>query len=229
MATAVAVALLLGAMMGIVDYVTERLIIHRREVRMEIVSFSAGVAISYLLLRLLPEMYLGVDNLGQLLFLFLLLGFISVHLVEKYVYSHYRRYSLRRAHRTAHLSYFFIYNFLIGMLIYWFSSQDIIEGLFFFFPFLLYSIVEIIPKEFKFKNNQIQALYSFAPLYGVIIAIILQFAEVFYQGLIGFVAGALLYLIVREAIPPDKKGMPLYFISGVVMYSSLIIVLWFFT
>ena len=58
-------------------------------------SLTAGIAVVYIFLVLLPESLKGF-NYNKNIFYFLLFGFLAFHLIEKYFYQHERRHELRR-------------------------------------------------------------------------------------------------------------------------------------
>ena len=71
-------SLILAGILSLADYVTEHIFPEKLRKNQKLVSFSAGVAISYILLSLLPEIstYALID--GKRIFLYALFGFISL-------------------------------------------------------------------------------------------------------------------------------------------------------
>ena len=75
--------IILGLMLFLVHYFTHRIRIGNRKARMRVVSFSAGIFITYFILHLLPALY-GVEmDLTRISLVFVLVGFSIFHVVEK--------------------------------------------------------------------------------------------------------------------------------------------------
>lgn len=55
-------------------------------------------------------------------------------------------------------------------------------------------------------------------LLGVIFAILIQVPAVLNNILISFIAGILLYIIVKEFLPEKNEGQPIFFIIGPVLF-----------
>ncbi|MBI4452130.1 hypothetical protein HY637_01755 [Candidatus Woesearchaeota archaeon] len=221
-------SIVLAGILSFSDYVTEHIFSKKLRTNQKIVSFSAGVAIAYIILHLFPEISSNALISGRKLFLFALLGFVSLNLIEQYVYkSMGRMRNMTSYHKTLHVAYFFVYNFLIGTVLVIFAAKGLKQTLLFFVPFLLYIIAEILPQEIKFKSSISKVAYSMAPVAGAIAGIYLIdfFASVF--GLtISFMTGTLLYIVIRESLPSDKAEKPFYFIAGVLFYTLIIYLSW---
>ena len=249
-------SLILAGILSFADYVTEHIFSEKLRKNQKLVSFSAGVAISYIILNLFPEIstYALID--GRKIFLYGLFGFVSLNLIEQYIYKgigklkhlscmrerclrvrrassrttrSHARVQLSTYHKNIHIIYFFIYNLFIGAILAIFASKGLAQTLLFFIPFLLYIIVEILPQEFKFKSNTIKVFYSMAPLFGTIFGInYISFVTSIFGELISFVTGTLLYIVIRESLPSDEAEKPLYFMIGVLFYTLIIFMSWNF-
>jgi len=53
---------------------------------------------------------------------------------------------------------------------------------------------------------------------GVIFAILIQVPAVLNNILISFIAGILLYIIVKEFLPEKNEGQPIFFIIGLALF-----------
>lgn len=221
-------SLILAGILSLADYITENVFSKKLRKNHKLISFAAGVAVSYIILRLLPEIssYSLID--GRRLFLFTLLGFVSLNLIEQYIYREIsKERHIFNYHKSMHVIYFFIYNFFIGIVLVNFALKGLAQVLLFFMPFLLYIIVEILPQEFEFKSNASRIFYSLAPLFGAIIGInSVEFIGSIFGELVSFITGTLLYIVIREALPSDKAEKPLYFIIGVLLYTLVIFMTW---
>lgn len=221
-------SLILAVILSFTDYITEHIYSKKVRTNQKIISFSAGVAISYIILNLFPEIsyYALID--GKNIFLYALFGFVSLNLIEQYVYNAFEKLKTQSMrHKSIHVAYFFVYNFLIGMVLVSFAVKGLAQTLLFFVPFLLYIIVEILPQEFEFKRHISKILYSMAPLLGAIVGInYMNFTASIFGELISFITGTLLYIVIRESLPSDEAEKPLYFMVGVLLYTLIIVMSW---
>jgi len=64
----------------------------------------------------------------------------------------------------------------------------------------------------------IKIALSLSTLLGVIFAILIKVPAVLNNILISFIAGILLYIIVKEFLPEKKKGQPIFFIIGLALF-----------
>ena len=64
----------------------------------------------------------------------------------------------------------------------------------------------------------IKIALSFSTFLGVIFAILIHVPPVINNILISFIAGILLYIIVKEFLPEKKNGQPLFFIIGLALF-----------
>ena len=64
----------------------------------------------------------------------------------------------------------------------------------------------------------IKIALSLSTLLGVIFAILIQVPAVLNNILISFIAGILLYIIVKEFLPEKNEGQPIFFIIGLVPF-----------
>src|SRR3989344_4250879 len=96
------------------------------------------------------------------------LGIILAAALSAVDYITEHRTPLLKDYSHVHLTYFFLYNFLIGILLTRVGSQGLSQALLFFVPFMLYIAVETLPKEFHLKSTMAKILYAAAPLWGAI-------------------------------------------------------------
>ena len=221
-------SLILAGILSISDYVTEHIFSEKLRKNQKLISFSAGAAISYIVLNLFPEIATFALIEGKKLFIYTLIGFVSLNLIEQYVYKkNETSKNISAYHRSIHVIYFFTYNFLIGMVLVSFTTRGLSRALLFFVPFLLYIIVEILPQKFEFRNNTSKVLYSMAPFFGALFGIYyIEIIDSIFGGLISFITGTLLYIVIRESLPSDEAEKPFYFIAGVLSYSLILFLSW---
>jgi zinc transporter ZupT len=223
------VAIIFGLIVVVVHYFSDR-IKEYKKYHKELLSFAAGISLTYLLLFLLPELYEGIKELQKFLFLFVLLGAVMFHVVEKYLYQHDKKKKLIADLSAVHAVSFFTYHFVIGVVTVNLLQQNYILGTLFFIPILTYTAVgQVSLKEIHAKVTEkkiVKLFLASSTLIGIIEAVFIQInAKVFY-GLLGFVAGAMLYHVMRESIPSEKEGNALMFLLGAMIYTTLILLIW---
>ncbi len=215
-------ALLLGLLLGLIHFFSENLKPEEGPKHYRIISFAAGISIAYLFLDLLPQTYEAAVHLKQLVFVFLLLGFAIFHLAEKFAYQHSDQDKLARELKEIHAISFFCYYFFVGIVLRDKIQISILEGSLFMIPIALHaglstaSLAQIhgeIRESFLLKTT-----LSLSALLGVVFAILIQVPAVLNNILISFIAGILLYIIVKEFLPEKKKGQPLFFIIGLALF-----------
>ena len=88
------------------------------------------------------------------------------------------------------------------------------------------------PRKFE-ESNLKQLIIAVSALIGVVFSIIFDliipvhnvlYLEITYV-LYSFISGVILYVIVREVIPKNEKGKPLYFMFGVIAFTILILII----
>jgi zinc transporter ZupT len=217
------IALGLGALIGGAHFFGEKLKIDRNTKPYRIISFAAGISIAYLFLDLLPHVYEAASILKNGVFIFLLLGFATVHLVEKYIYQHADVQKLTKELKAVHAVTFFLYYFMIGIVLKGKIQADILESVLFIIPVTLHaglstSSLSEIHGMIK-ENIIIRVLLSSAPLFGILFARAILIPEVAENIMVSLIAGILLYVMVKEFLPEKKKGQPAFFIVGLILFT----------
>ena len=220
----------LGVFLSLVHYYSDKLSQFFSTNKLKLVSFSAGVSIAYFFLMLLPEIYGGFTYLNKLIFFFILIGFILFHLTEKFIYQHERKEQLMHDLKEAHSLVFFFYHFIVGLVLIRILANGFIEGMLFFIPILFHmTITNVSLSEIHKKMTEsklIRFLLCISSLIGILFALFASISNVLYYTLFSFIGGAMLYIVVREEIPKEKKDHPKYFILGAFIYSLLIVLFW---
>lgn len=216
-----------AAILSVADYISEHLVPKKIMANQRMISFAAGVAVAYILLHLFP-LITGLSIIkGEILFVLVLAGFTVTHLLEKYMHISHHRSSFLDQSSHIHLVYFFTYNFLIGIVLSRADSQGISDALLFFIPFLLYIVVETLPQKFHLKNPLAKVLYACAPLFGALVATFFPqlptLSRLFYPELVSLITGTLLYIVIRQSVPSNREGRPLYFVLGTVLYATILL------
>ena len=134
-----ALIFLLSAM----QFLSDKINIERSKYREYISSFAAAIAITYLLFSFLPKAY--ENSSGLTLFIPMITGFTFIHLLEKWFFSSYsERFSIKKAktfHDELHAFILFIYHFVIGAVLIGVLEKDLVTGLLFLGPLILFTTI----------------------------------------------------------------------------------------
>jgi hypothetical protein len=222
------IALVFGVVMAVVHYFSESLAQGFKQERADLMSFSAGVSISYLFLHLLPDFSRGVTEYNEYIFLSILAGFVSIHLTEKYIYKHATKDKRRRELALEDSIVSFMYHLMVGIIItVSLAESTLYETVLFFAPILLYTGVSTLPVDAP-KSKLARAALSVSTLIGIIIGMVFMtgISQTMYLALLGVVIGILTYTTIRHGIPSGTQGTPIFFFLGVLMYSAIIMMGW---
>ena len=221
-----AIGLILALILSIVDFFTEGIFSKASPNKMKFISVSAGVSVSYIFLILLPEIYTRSMEISRLLFLSILFGFGIFHIIEKYIRQNFTGPELRKEHRVVHSFSSFIYFFAVGFLLAELAGGNgNVSAVLLFIPIMLHIIIDSLPRRHT-KKHHLRALSASSPFLGAILASFVDIGQTGNIILLGLVGGALLYTVVRESLPREREGKPMYFISGLSLFTVLILLLW---
>jgi len=220
-------ALGLGLLLGIIHYFSENIRPKNALKEYRLISFAAGISISYLFLDLLPHTYEAAIHLNEWIFVFLLLGFSLFHLMEKFIYKHADQDKLARELKEIHSVTFFVYYFLIGIVLKDKLQTSFFDGIFFLIPVSLHAALSTaslsrIHGEIR-ESMWIKLILSFSTFLGVLFAILFLIPIVINNILISLIAGILLYIIIKEFLPEKEKGQPMFFVLGILMFLTIYI------
>lgn len=197
--------------------------------RVRIISFSTGVSITYIFVQLLPEFQRIAIETSEIIFVFPLIGFSTIHLTEKYIAkSGLPSEKVKEDYAEIHSVFLFIYHSAIGYLIASLLASSTVSGLLFFLPIFLHTEVSSlstseIHKEFA-SNNWIKTILSLAPVTGVLLYIYGLISEGLFNPIFGTAIGMFFYVVIRDSIPRGDKGRPLEYIIGAGAYLAVILI-----
>ncbi len=221
-------ALIFTIILSMAHFYGESIHLHKKSYR--IISFGAGVMLSYLILVLFPKLFQGIGLLNNTLFLFILMGFSLLHLVEKYIYQHASKNKKLRELKEVHTISFFIYHFIVGIIVLEVTSKSSLDGFILFIPLLFHTTIGTISlKEIKHSSIEkgfLRVILSSSPVLGLLIASFFYIPQLINYSFLALVSGILLYIITREVIPKENKGDPIDFLLGISMYTILIVITW---
>lgn len=197
--------------------------------REQIVSFSSGASITYIFVQLMPEFHRIALESSELIFAAPLIGFSSIHLLEKYIAkSGMKQEEMKQDYGEIHSVFLFLYNGAIGYLIASLLAESAVTGLLFFLPIIMhvavssFSVTEL--HETFFNRKIIKLAITVAPLIGVVLHNIGAVADHHFNIVFGTVIGMFFYVVIRDSIPRKDKGRPLEYIAGMIIYLMTILV-----
>ena len=224
------VLIVLGILLFLSHYFNEKILVKLKKNSVMLTSFVAGISVSYLFLYLFPKLYEGVEYLNKTLFVYVLLGFVLLHIVEKQIRQNKSVEKLRLKLKEEHSIVFFIYYFILGSVLVELLEHSMVKGLLFFFIVFFQStlsttsITEIHIKMIERKVFKI--VLSISTLLGIVFALFITLPISIFYILMGFVGGALFYIVIRDEIPKQKESKLIYFLFGALLYMVLIMLTW---
>ncbi len=223
------ITLAYGLIIGILHYLSDFISLKFIKYKEKILSFGAGVSITYLFLELLPMIHEATQVLSKISYISILVGFALFHLIEKYIYQHSRRDELIEKLRHVHSAGFFIYHFIIGIVLFHLMENNITQGTLFLIPIIFHSAVssasfQEIHEELRTKQH-VRLFLSSSTIMGILIAIYIGVSQTIYYSMLGFVVGALFYIIIKDILPEQKEGNPKYFLAGMIIFVLLLLMI----
>lgn len=215
--------------MAAVHFLGEELEEYISGYREQIVSFGAGVSISYIFMKLLPEFQRIASESSELIFAFPLIGFSSLHLMEKYLAkSSLPKKKLQKDYRELHSAFLFLYNGALGYLVASLLAESTVSGILFFLPIILHVAVSSFSfselHESLTENLLLKIGLSLAPVLGVLIHNIGLVANHQFNLVFGTVIGMFFYVAIRDSIPDGDKGQPAEYLAGMAIYLTVILI-----
>jgi hypothetical protein len=213
---------------GLTGYWSNKFNIRHKAYYHKIVSFSAGVSITYLLLELFPTFTEIALSINKFLFISVLVGFIIHHIIEKRIYQHNSKHELVKLLSLEEHIFSFVYHIILGIVLVTFYQESSLKGILFFVSIVSYTIVSMLPTT-PHKSRMRSALLSSSTLLGVLFASFIWTSRQLWQEflLVGLAVGVLIFTIIRHHIPQGRRGRIGYFTLGFILYSLLIIGSWY--
>ncbi|MBI2125674.1 hypothetical protein HYU08_03915 [Candidatus Woesearchaeota archaeon] len=192
----------------------------------EIISFSAGVSIAYVLLELLQNFIEAALSIHKLVFISLLIGFSIHHIIEKEIYQHKHRQALRRYLSFEEEAFSFFDQVVLGFVLVSLFKESFMAGAIAFLPILAFTIVNALNSKHSTELKIVVA--ASATMVGTLINVALGDLPAWLQvSLHGLASGLILFTVTRHHIPFGRDGRPKYFAFGVLASSLIIITTWY--
>ena len=227
------IPLILAFVLGILHFLSSEYAAQIKRHHTKIISFSAGILISFIFLEALPEISFGSSIVGFNIYIILLAGFASFHVVEKYFYQHRTEHSdLAYRLKELHVLGFFVNHFILGfalVLFFELPGRLSVLGYAVFIPFALHTVSSALSLRYIIAgvaNTDIwKTVLSGSVFLGAITSFVLYeviTAATFYI-MFAFIVGILLYIIIRDMLPQGRMGNPLFFVIGLLLSMSFLL------
>lgn len=195
--------------------------------REQIVSFSSGASITYIFVQLMPEFHRVTSESTGLIFAFPLIGFSSIHLLEKYVAkAGLPEEKMRKDFGEIHSAFLFLYHGAIGYLVSSLLIESAVTGILFFLPIVMHVAVSSLSltelHQSVMEKRFVKIAVSLAPVIGVAAHRLGSVSSHLFNPLFGTVIGMFFYIVIRDSIPRDDRGRPAEYVAGVLIYLAVI-------
>ena len=221
----------LTALLSLADFLSEGRFL-RSQFKQRLVSFAAGVSVAYIFLHLFPQIYFSLfsSNLSikNVTFFSMLIGFVSYHLIEKWIYHHAKRDEIVAEIEQQHVLTLFFYHFVIGIVFISLLKNNRVDGLLYFIPISLHVLINALPHSHRFEKKSVRAFFVSAPILGAILASLVTIPEVLDLMLLVMIAGILLFVEAREIAPSKRSESISFFLLGVITFVIVIITMRFY-
>ena len=222
---------LLGIVLAGLHYFSEGIHIAHGKHKVKALSLAAGIFMAYLFLDLFPRLYSPSASVNRIAMVFVLVGFAVFHVAEKRIYkSRLGKERKRRELKEVHSLGFFAYHFIIGIVFASLSGSGFLAAALFFIPLALHTAISSASlKEIHGTVREslpARLLLSASTLLGIIFGLYYSIQALLEAILLGFVVGALLYIMLIDSVPKERQGRPEYFIAGAALYALLIAASW---
>jgi len=212
----IVIIIIIAVVMGLTDFFGHKISGLIGGHRDAVLSFSAGLLISLLFLILVPDVI--SNGAPEFLFLFMLVGFLLMHLAEKYIYKHVmHKQELLEDLKIVHIIGFGLDNFLIGFIIAALIELDFSVIITLSVPLflqMLTSSISLDSIDTRLNDKYSKIVLSVLPIVGAILGIVLELEYLLTNYILAFVLGILFYMIIRDVLPQGRKGSAVLFISG---------------
>ena len=195
----------------------------------QLLSLSAGILLTIIFLELLPQVIEGTKTINDKVYIFLLLGFISFHLLEKEICHHiHNKQILQREIRNIHSLAFFLEHFIIGATLVLLTTAI---SFIILIPFILLTISSSILLQVIHKTSRskiLKIILASSTTIGAITTTFLTPNSQVYYALFSFITGTLIYIVARDIIPQEEKiERTFFFLLGILItLFFLTITLW---
>ena len=215
--------LIFAPILSFIFIISEEVSAKTEKYHQHLLSLSSGMFIAIIFMEIFPLISKASLSIGNSMFVLMLAGFTSYHLIVKYTYQHSRGIKRKKGLNYIHIVGFFFENFSNGFIL----TILLISGVSYiiFIPFLLVTLatslsLKHLNERFKLENSKY--ILASSIMIGTIVATIIQFSQSELYIVLAIMSGFLLYFVSRDMIPRGSYGKPLYFLFGVTLVFVLL-------
>lgn len=213
--------LIAACLMAFLHYIGEFFSEHIERFHTELLSLGAGLMISTFFLEILPHLSFGEMYLGHFAFIFFLIGFVSIHILEKFFYQRASNVDVLEKEKmefgAAGLA---AYGLIIGIVIVVLFETYGDVAYFVLIPFFVRSFTITVTVGHvidKIGSSFIRMIQILAPIAGALLGLFLIQNKLIMYLVFSITMGLILYVVVRDMIPLGKEGKPIFFIIGTIL------------
>ncbi|MBI2583223.1 MAG: hypothetical protein HYW25_01020 [Candidatus Aenigmarchaeota archaeon] len=226
------VPLAISLLLGIISLFSDRLVNRFEKYHEELMSLSAGILITIILMAFIGVIAGGADIFGSIVYLYLAMGFVIFHTAEKYVYKHVpssMMKHIRKELNQMHLFGFAVDHIIMGMFLVmlWFlHSLTVLYIL--VVPFIIHVVASAHPiRHLGMKLHELWTNITLAlsiPFGSLVALFLLGHQEALYS-VFALITGTLLYIVVRDVTPKYRKGNIYWFLIGFLITAAVQVIL----
>lgn len=212
--------LIAACLLAFLHYCGEFFSEHIESFHTELLSLGAGLMISTFFLEILPHLSFGETYLGHFVFIFFLIGFVIIHILEKFFYQRASNVDvLEKEKMQFEAAGLASYGLIIGIVIVVLFETYGDVAYFVLIPFFVRSFTitatlgHVIDKIGSSFNRMIQIL---APIAGTLLGLFLIQNKLIMYLAFSISMGLILHVVMRDMVPLGKEGKPIYFLTGTI-------------
>jgi zinc transporter ZupT len=193
---------------------------HIERFHLGLISFGAGLVVATFFLEILPEISFSEVFLGRFIYLIFLIGFILIHIVEKFVYKEISIKKIEPERTKFEAAGYVALQLLSGLIVAIFFEAYGELAYIILVPFYVRAFAISVSSSHIYEkiNNKFNRLFKItSPVIGTLCGLFLIQNRTQLYSVFSFTMGLVLYIVVRDMIPRGKKGKPVFFILGSVI------------
>lgn len=209
-------------------------------------SFAAGVGVSYVIIHLLPQIAHSqevlMDNFGwesggsfeYTIYVIVLLGFMTAYIMfrldEKSIENMEEKDpgSLNSLYFWSDISFYAVYNAMIGYLVVYNIFSGTIQMIVYFLAFGLHFLMNDwgLRHHHKELYDDIGRIILAVSIFlGGFLSVFIKFPYYIVVSFEAFIAGAMILTIIKFELPADNEGSIIGFVAGIISSSMLFLLL----
>ncbi|MCW4032592.1 MAG: hypothetical protein NWF08_04290 [Candidatus Bathyarchaeota archaeon] len=185
---------------------------HTEQFHIELVSFGAGLLVGTFFLEIVPHIKVGEQYLGSFIYIYLLMGFVLIHVLEKFFYQRANsEIKVTRAVIRFEAGGLMAYGLFVGIIVaVFFEAYDNL-AYFILAPFFVRAfIISISLKHLieKAGSRLYTILYYVTPIIGTLLGLLLIINKIQLFFVLSITTGFIFYILVHDVIPLEKVNFP---------------------